>query len=74
MPSPVADFGTLEIHNSCCLGGIVPKILWVTIWVSPCRVQIGRQSVPKQKFGKLPKLAMHSYAWDEYAFCVASVL
>jgi len=41
MYSPVADFPigiqweTLKINNSCSLGAIIPKMLRVTLWVSP---------------------------------------
>ena len=43
--SPVADFpigsewGTSKINNLCSLGAIIPKILWVTLWVSPCEAE-----------------------------------
>jgi len=75
MSSPVADFpigsqwGTSKINNLCSLQAIIPKILWVTHWVSPC--QVSKQEVNiilRTKIwegSEFAEIAMHCRAWDE---------
>jgi len=68
--------GNSKIHNSCSVGGIVPKILWVTQWVSPSHAskpEVGRS--PNKNLGRGQSSrnghALSCMEWIGFLHCVS---